>query len=157
MRLAHYNSDIDPDVDLEGFNLLRYFGGRWQYKFGIDGNWMTANSKEDAVARASRAYRNTPIEDRLTRDQRDTKADAAEYAISHQRYGTMSIDQLLKKHRSMGHEIEILQRSCHREFDCGSGRRTGAAVSAEGARTIAMERARLGRYIERRSNEGIKP
>jgi 16S rRNA A1518/A1519 N6-dimethyltransferase RsmA/KsgA/DIM1 with predicted DNA glycosylase/AP lyase activity len=138
------------DAVLEDVGLLREFGGNWQYKFGIDGRWMTANSKEDAVSIATKTYHETPESERMTRDQRDAKADADEYEDLHRRYGHLSVDDLRDRHEKMGGEIEGLQAAGRREFN-GGGRRTSAAVSAQGARDVSEERSKLDRYIERRA------
>jgi 2-polyprenyl-3-methyl-5-hydroxy-6-metoxy-1,4-benzoquinol methylase len=144
------------ESDLESVGLLREFAGHWQYKFGVDGRWMTANAKADAVERATAAYHKTPEDQRLTRAQRDEKADAEEFEQSHRAYGSRSLPELRDKFEQMGGEIASNRKAGEREFN-GGGRRTSAAVSNEAARNIAEERMRLGRYIAKReAMEGPK-
>lgn len=138
------------ESDLESVGLLREFAGNWQYKFAVDGRWMTANKKIDAVERATDTYHKTPEDQRLTRAQRDEKADAAEFEQSNQRYGALSLSDLRDKHERMAGDIASNQKAGAREFNGNGGRRTSAAVSNEAARDIADERRRLGRYIAKR-------
>jgi hypothetical protein len=144
----------DPDTAdtsiLEDVGLLRQVGDRWKYKFAIDGSWMTANSKSDAVERATEAYRKASPDKLLTSEQRFAKANDDEYEMMHRNNKGASLKSLEAKYESMGGEIASHQKAGAREFNGNGGRRTGAAVSAEAARGVAEERMRLGRYIEKR-------
>jgi hypothetical protein len=90
--------EAGPSVErLESVGLVREFGDRWQYKFDVGGNWMTANSKEDAIERAAETYRKTPPESLLTAEERAAKADSDELEQLTHQYGHLSLDALRKK------------------------------------------------------------
>ena len=144
------NESAPSEETLIDMLLLRDRGDRWQYKFSIDSNWMTANTKADAVERATSAYLAAPEEKRLTSQQRAKKADAELIANMDQRYGHLSIADLEAKYESLGGVVSDFQRAGAREFDGNGGRRTSAAVSSEGARDAGAEKIRLGIYIKHR-------
>ncbi len=122
----------------------------WKYKFSHEqGNFFTANTKEDAIERASAAYDKMPESERLTKQQRFDKATAKQDAELERRYGKMSVPELEERLERLGGEIASLQKAGEREFN-GGGRRTAAAVSNEGARAAGQEKMDLARYIETR-------
>jgi diguanylate cyclase (GGDEF)-like protein len=153
----HRESVLAPtEQTLQDVELLRKHGDRWQYKFSADGRWMTANTEEDAVERASATYLKTSDADRLTRAQKNEQADAEEYADMDRRYRHLSRVEIEKKIAAMGGEVRSLQKAGEREFNDG-GRRTAPAVAAEGARNVAEERMRLERYLKGKFPEPALP
>lgn len=143
-----------PESVLEDMNLLKQVGDRWKYRSHIESpSWFTANTKEDAVERATATYHKAAPEQRLTKEQRFAQADADEHALMQRNYGHLSLEDLRKKYNEYGGDIASLQQSGARELDGNGGRRTSAAVSSQGARETADERMRLGRYIAAREKE----
>ncbi|MFM5478279.1 LPD38 domain-containing protein [Aeromonas veronii] len=62
----------------------------------------------------------------------------------------MSTPELEAEYQRLGGEVGDLQKSGSGEFNGNGGRRTGAAVSNEGARQVGEERLRLGVYMKMR-------
>ena len=148
---------VSEDV-LQDVGLLREYAGRWKYRTRPEGTWFTANSKADAIDRATAGYLSMPESDRLTRAQRDAKADAEYDAESERRYGRLSIEQLEKLLGTTAGDIAANQKAGQSEFNGNGGRRTGAAVSNEAARVLGEERMRLERYIaSRKAADAQKP
>lgn len=145
------------DDELMELGLLRNFNGRWFYKTEVTGRFYQANTHEDARAQALRTYDKTPEDQRLTQEQRFAASNAQELAALEAQYGHLDLPQLQHMYERMGPEITQLQEAGRREFN-GGGRRTAPAVAAEGARNVAEERRRLGRYLEaRQQREVVKP
>lgn len=65
-------------------------------------------------------------------------------------YGHLSNDEIESKIDKMTAEIASLQNAGRREFNMNGGRRTSAAVSAEGARNVGQEKLLLGAYLKHR-------
>lgn len=139
---------------LEDVGLLRLFRGRWQYKFSIGSGWMTANTKADAIERASCAYEKTAQGQRLTARQRAEAADREEYERSDTRWGHMTLSMLRDMHSRLVVGSTSFRRAGAREFNSNGGRRTSAAVSNEAARDAAETAMQLGRYIATRAKSG---
>ena len=150
------NPPISEDA-LTEVQLLREERGRWQYKFVIGSTWMTANTKEDAVERATATYWKTPEAERLTSQQRADKAEADEFAQMDANYKSTSVADLKAKYQKLGSEIAANQAAGAREFNGNGGRRTGPAVSSEAARAQGEEKMRLKRYIAKREQLEGKP
>lgn len=85
-----------------------------------------------------------------TRDERFAQADAELFSEMDRRYGKMSTPELEAEYQRLGGEVGDLQKSGSGEFNGNGGRRTGAAVSNEGARQVGEERLRLGVYMKMR-------
>lgn len=149
-QAAETPANTVDEATLEDVDLLRHWNGRWKYKFSVNGNWMTANSKEDAIKQATAAYHKTPESERLTREQRNAKADAEEFAEMDAMWGKSSLEKLRKKHRGLPAVIKGHRKSASREMDGNGGRRTGPATNAQAARDITELMLKLGRYIEAR-------
>lgn len=129
--------------------LLKQWGERWKYKTDIATSaFLTANTKADAVERATAAYWNAAPEDRLTSAQRFEKANREEMESAHGMWGRLGLPELAVMYEKLGGTISELQGAAAREFNNNGGRRTSAAVAAEGAREAADVRMKLGRYIE---------
>jgi hypothetical protein len=140
---------------LQDLGLYREFGGRHQYRMTdkdgtVSGGWFTSNSMDGAIEMATKAHDRMPPESRLTRAQRDAKADAEYDAESERRYGKLTTDQLRAEVDRLTGEIASLQKAGKREFNGNGGRRTSAAVSNEGARMAGEEKMRLERLIKQR-------
>lgn len=141
------------EAELIDLNLLKQWGDTWKYKHSIEASgFFTANSKADAVERATQAYWKARPEDRLTAEQRFEKANRDELAESQARWKHLSLPELIAMRDKLGGDIESLQRAASREMSDG-GRRTAPAVAAEGARQTADTRAKLNRYIEWRQSQ----
>ncbi|MFQ2581881.1 LPD38 domain-containing protein [Aeromonas caviae] len=147
------------EVDLIDRDLLKEHAGRWKYRSAVGAGWFTANTKEAAIERAEEAYRKAVSkgEPVPTRDERFAQADAELFSEMDRRYGKMSTPELEAEYQRLGGEVGDLQKSGSGEFNGNGGRRTGAAVSNEGARQVGEERLRLGVYMKmRRDREGAK-
>jgi len=136
--------------------LLKQWGDSWKYKFAINSSFMTANTKADAVERATAAYWKTKPEDRLTQVQRGEKADREEIEASNSIWKNLDLPALRKMFEKMGGDIASLRAAGKHELS-GDGRRTAAAVANEGARETAEMRRKLGRYIEWRMAQEPTP
>ena len=132
---------------LQDLRLLQESRGRWQYKFNIHSSWMTANTEEDAIERATEAYHRTPESERLTSQQREDRANADEFIDMDRRYGKRTIQALRADMERFNVDIAINHRAGQREFNGNGGRRSRAAVSNEAARAASEERMRMERYI----------
>ncbi len=152
-RSAERSDIAVSEKELESVGLLRKRRDRWQYKFSLESGWMTANSKKSAVETATEAYHKTPVDKRLTREQRHAKADADEFERSDKQWGHLSIDQLKAMYEKLGGTIADLYKAGEREMGEGGGRRTAAAVSNQGARDAGEVRERLKRYIDARREQ----
>jgi len=156
--LAKISKPAEPvsEETLSDVGLLRNFGNLWKYKFSINQtNFFTANSKEDAVERATEAHRKAPKEKLLTREQRDENADRDSHEETHRQYGHLTKEEVEEKISKLDADVAVFQKSACREFDGNGGRRSSAAVSAEGARGAAEEKRRLERYHEERFGQGV--
>ena len=135
------------------YQLLREFGGKWQYKTKLGSTWLTANRKEDAVERASHTYGTTPKEELLTPEEKGKIADDELIKRLDARYGKMSIPELENEYERLGGEISDYQKSGTKEFNGNGGRRTSAAVSNEGARGAGQDKLELGIYLKYRKGQ----
>lgn len=140
------------EVDLIDRDLLKEHAGHWKYRSAVGAGWFTANTKEAAIERAEEAYRKAVSkgEPVPTRDERFAQADAELFSEMDRRYGKMSTPELEAEYQRLGGEVGDLQKSGSGEFNGNGGRRTGAAVSNEGARQVGEERLRLGVYMKMR-------
>ncbi|BBR39396.1 hypothetical protein WP3W19E03_19210 [Aeromonas veronii] len=138
--------------ELRDRDLLKEHGGHWKYRSAVGAGWFTANTKEAAIERAEEAYRKAVSkgEPVPTRDERFAQADAELFSEMVRRYGKMSTPELEAEYQRLGGEVGDLQKSGSGEFNGNGGRRTGAAVSNEGARQVGEERLRLGVYMKMR-------
>lgn len=138
--------------ELRDRDLLKEHGGHWKYRSAVGAGWFTANTKEAAIERAEEAYRKAVSkgEPVPTRDERFAQADAELFSEMDRRYGKMSTPELEAEYQRLGGEVGDLQKSGSGEFNGNGGRRTGAAVSNEGARQVGEERLRLGVYMKMR-------
>lgn len=141
------------EAELIDVGLLRKWGDQWKYRHSMETpSYFTANTKEDAIERATAAYWKASPEQRLTREQRFEKANQDDIASSDDMWRRMGMDALAAMYEKMGGDIKGLQAAGTREFTDG-GRRTAPAVAAEGARETAEMRRKLGRYIEWRNEQ----
>ncbi|WP_270668506.1 methyltransferase, partial [Aeromonas sp. QDB06] len=140
------------EEELRDRDLLKEHGGHWKYRSAVGAGWFTANTKEAAIERAEEAYRKAVSkgEPVPTRDERFAQADAELFSEMDRRYGKMSTPELEAEYQRLGGEVGDLQKSGSGEFNGNGGRRTGAAVSNEGARQVGEERLRLGVYMKMR-------
>ena len=140
------------EEELRDRDLLKEHGGHWKYRSAVGAGWFTANTKEAAIERAEEAYRKAVSkgEPVPTRDERFAQADAELFSEMDRRYGKMSTPELEAEYQRFGGEVGDLQKSGSGEFNGNGGRRTGAAVSNEGARQVGEERLRLGVYMKMR-------
>ena len=140
------------EEELRDRDLLKEHGGHWKYRSAVGAGWFTANTKESAIERAEEAYRKAVSkgEPVPTRDERFAQADAELFSEMDRRYGKMSTPELEAEYQRLGGEVGDLQKSGSGEFNGNGGRRTGAAVSNEGARQVGEERLRLGVYMKMR-------
>lgn len=138
--------------ELRDRDLLKEHNGRWKYRSAVGAGWFTANTKDSAIERAEEAYRKAVSkgEPVPTRDERFAQADAELFSEMDRRYGKMSTPELEAEYQRLGGEVGDLQKSGSGEFNGNGGRRTGAAVSNEGARQVGEERLRLGVYMKMR-------
>ncbi|SIQ71566.1 Methyltransferase small domain-containing protein [Aeromonas sp. RU39B] len=146
------------EEDLKDRDLLKEHAGRWKYRSSVGSGWFTANTKEGAVERAQEAYRKAMSkgESVPTRDERFAQANEDLFSEMDRRYGKMPIPELEAEYRRLGGAVSDLQRAGAGEFNGDGGRRTGAAVSNEGARQTGDERLRLGLYTKmRQEREGV--
>jgi hypothetical protein len=150
MKTAPDHELVDSER-LEEVELLRCIHGRWKYRFVVDGSWFTANSKEDAVAIASKTYREFGGK-LLTREEKSAAADAVEFEYMAVRYASWSDSEIEKEVSRLERQISRFQNAAKREFN-GGGRRTGPAVAAESARDVATHKQKLQRYAKVRSEK----
>lgn len=146
------------EEDLKDRDLLKEHAGRWKYRSSVGSGWFTANTKEGAVERAQEAYRKAMSkgESVPTRDERFVQANEDLFSEMDRRYGKMPMPELEAEYRRLGGAVSDLQRAGAGEFNGNGGRRTGAAVSNEGARQTGDERLRLGIYMKmRQEREGV--
>jgi len=136
------------ESDLTDVGLLRQWRDRWQYKTSPTGGWLIANSKDSALQSAKEVWSKTPPEQLLTREQRFTQANEELYADMDAKYGKKSLPELEAEIRRMDAQIARLWRDD--EFDGQGSRRTGAAVSNEGARQTGEAKLLLGTYLKMR-------
>ena len=140
----------DQDLIDHGLIMEDARSGRWKYKFWYDSpGWFTANTKSDAVERATAAFNAHPPELRITRDQQNIAADQERYDRMDALYGGWEQSELDAEVVRLESEIAGLQRAGKREFN-GGARRTSAAVSNESARNVGQHKLDLIYYIERR-------
>lgn len=83
----------------------------------------------------------------LTRDERYEKANQEEIRLSDVRWKHLSLDDLYALLNRMNGDKTTLQDASSREFTGNGGRRTSAAVAAQGARDTAIMCGCLERYI----------
>ncbi|MFM5713737.1 LPD38 domain-containing protein [Aeromonas allosaccharophila] len=140
------------EEELRDRDLLKEHGGHWKYRSAVGAGWFTANTKEAAIERAEEAYRKAVSkgEPVPTRDERFAQANAELFSEMDRRYGKMSTPELEAEYQRLGGKVGDLQKSGSGEFNGNGGRRTGAAVSNEGARQVGEERLRLGVYMKMR-------
>lgn len=144
-------AELINEATLKDVGLLYFWNGQWKYKFSLDHGWMTANSKQDAIDRASVAYAATPKKELLTRIERAEKAEKAEFDAMHKIYGGYTVAELQSLYAAQGGQMESLQLAATREFNGNGGRRTSAAVAADGARETAEFRMKLKMYMNARN------
>jgi protein-L-isoaspartate O-methyltransferase len=150
---AKGNPLIDEAV-LADLGLIREVFGRWKYRYAVGAPELFATTKEGAIEQGSDAYAKADPSELLTKEQRWEKSNADFYADFDARYGKMSIDQVraimeAAKPDPVSHAAAVL-----REFN-GGGRRTGPAVTTQGAREGAELARQLERYLaEREAKEG---
>ncbi|HDT3857730.1 TPA: phage tail protein, partial [Klebsiella pneumoniae subsp. pneumoniae] len=106
-----------------------------------------ASSKESAVEQATQAFRKARPSELLTRDERYEKANQEEIRLSDVRWKHLSLDDLYALLNRMNGDKTTLQDASSREFTGNGGRRTSAAVAAQGARDTAIMCGCLERYI----------
>lgn len=107
----------------------------------------------DEARHVLRTYRNENRQQKLDGEARDH----AEIADHDRRYGHKTLPELRAKHADLGATVADHRSAAGREYDGNGGRRTGAAVSAEGARDFASEQRGLGRYIAHREANDSEP
>lgn len=135
------------------FDLLRNFGERWKYRYSPGAKYMFASSKERAIELATEAFRKARPGELLTRDERYEKAVQDDIDQSHSRWKHLSLDDLQALYIRMGGDTQRLRGASSREFTGNGGRRTSAAVAAQGARDTASMCGDLERYIQWRLNQ----
>ncbi len=143
------------EQELIDYGFLRQYhvNGKWQY-IAMPGStgWRTSNSKESAIERAANAFKELPEAERKTKSQRFDEASAEYDGKNEKLWGSKSIPELEQELENMGGKISGLHKAGEREFN-GGGRRTSAAVSAEGARNLGEVKMRLEGYLRRRKEE----
>jgi hypothetical protein len=152
---AESKPDEVSEQDLIDYGLLRQnrFNGKWQYKgFHNQNGFHTANSKERAIEFAREALSRWPESDRKTKAQQADEADREREADIDKRYSSKSVEELEKLVSQLEKKKDSLHRAGRREFN-GGGRRTAAAVSAEGARDVAEEIRNIEDHIQRRKEK----
>ena len=135
------------EKELIEFDLLRKVGSRWKYRYSIGANYLFASSKESAVEQATQAFRKARPSELLTRDERYEKANQEEIMLSDVRWKHLSLDDLYALLNRMNGDKTTLQDASSREFTGNGGRRTSAAVAAQGARDTAIMCGCRERYI----------
>ncbi|HEM7519106.1 TPA: hypothetical protein U2J46_003499 [Providencia stuartii] len=128
--------------------LLREWNGRWKFKFSIDGKFKFANSKQSAIERASEAYVKAPKEALFTKDERFREHEREFIEKMDKKYGCCSNSEIERLIHNASAKSANNRASSSREFNSNGGRRSGAAVSSEAARTFADEKMSLERYLE---------
>ncbi|HGK4254141.1 TPA: phage tail protein [Klebsiella pneumoniae] len=135
------------EKELIEFDLLRKVGSRWKYRYSIGAKYLFASSKESAVEQATQAFRKARPGELLTRDERYEKANQEEIRLSDVRWKYLSLDDLYSLLNRMNGDKTTQQDASSREFTGNGGRRTSAAVAAQGARDTAIMCGCLERYI----------
>ncbi|MEL4920676.1 phage tail protein [Klebsiella pneumoniae] len=135
------------EKELIEFDLLRKVGSRWKYRYSIGANYLFASSKESAVEQATQAFRKARPSELLTRDERYEKANQEEIRLSDVRWKHLSLDDLYALLNRMNGDRTTLQNASSREVTGNGGRRTSAAVAAQGDRDTASRCGCLERYI----------
>lgn len=138
------------------YGLLNPHGRQWKYRLSVGSGWMSASTKEKAIAGAIEAFLKAGHEELLTRDQRFEKADAEELSASECRWGHLSMTELSEMMIKMGGDISDFRKASSGEFDGNGGRRTPRAVSAECARGTSEIRSKLERYIKNRIEHAVE-
>ena len=100
-----------------------------------------------APSQATQAFRKARPGELLTRDERYEKANQEEIRLSDVRWKHLSLDDLYALLNRMNGDKTTLQDASSREFTGNGGRRTSAAVAAQGARDTAIMCGCLERYI----------
>ncbi|MBL1887361.1 phage tail protein, partial [Klebsiella pneumoniae] len=126
------------EKELIEFDLLRKVGSRWKYRYSIGAKYLFASSKESAVEQATQAFRKARPGELLTRDERHEKANQDEIRLPDLPWKHLSLDDLYALLNRMNGDKTTLQDASSREFTGNGGRRTSAAVAAQGARDTAI-------------------
>lgn len=140
------------EEQLKDFGLLHEIGGVWKYSY-IDGKKLTANTKEGAIESAIEKYRyyqKKSPELLKTKEQRYEDENAEWFAAMHFTWGEKSIEELNATIKKIDKDIAKLEKASSREFNWNGGRRTSAAVAAEGMRQLAETKNKLVRYVNER-------
>lgn len=143
------------EEQLKDFGLLHEIHGVWKYSY-IDGKKLTANTKESAIESAIENYRyylKKSPELLKTKEQRYEEEDAEWFATMHFTWGKKSIEELNTTIKKMDKDIAKLEKASGREFNWNGGRRTSAAVAAEGMRQLAETKNKLVRYVNERNEK----
>lgn len=135
------------------YDLAREFRGQWQYRMTWGGKWYCADSKDGAVKMAESLYDRTPPADRKTPDDISREHDEAFIRDMSAQYRGQSIEQLEQSLAQTEAAIPDFAHAAKREMNQGCGRRTSAAVSAEGVRVAGEEAFRLRRFIRAKRAE----
>jgi len=141
---------------LQEIGLIREFRGRWQWTTQPGRNWKTTNSKESAVEQGRIYYAALPKAERITAAERSARADVEYDKTLEATYGKATEAELREMVERMNGELTSLRNAARREFNGNGGRRTGAAVAAEGAREIGEQKMRLEGYIQRKFGESAR-
>lgn len=135
------------EKELMDYDLLSNFGDRWKYRYSPGAKYMYS-SKEQAIERATEAFKKARPGELLTRDERYEKADREDIEQSDIRWKHLNLDDLHALFSRMGGDVKSLQGASKREFTGNGGRRTSSAVAAQGARDTALMCMQLERYIQ---------
>lgn len=144
------NNKLIDEKTLVDVGLLREWNGRWKFKFSVDGKFKFASSKQSAIERASEAYTKAPKVALLTKDERIREHEREFMEKMDRKYGSYSICEIERLIHSASLKVASNRASSSREFNDNGGRRSGAAMSSDAARSFAEEKMNLERYLEHR-------
>nr|WP_239552612.1 LPD38 domain-containing protein [Oceanisphaera litoralis] len=142
------------EAELKDRDLLKEHAGQWSYRYAVGGSWRKASSKASAMDSARDAYDKAMTGGELpaTRAERHQQADDELYRELDGRYGSKSLSELKAERARLDGMAAELRGAGHGEFN-GGGRKTGAAVSNEGARQAGSDSLRLSSYIDMRQEK----
>jgi hypothetical protein len=150
-RQTPQSDSVDRD-ELDRVELIRPWGDKWQYRFQPGGKWYYASNESDAVKQAQEAYRRANPKELVTSQERGESADRARYAEYHARYGNLSLTQAKKL---LDDARGVRGVTMDKEIAGTGRRRTGAAVTNQGARDAGEFKLMMNIYLRERVSKEL--
>lgn len=136
--------------ELEKYELIREYNGKWQYKMKADSSsWYSTGTKESAIEMALSAYNLGKENGTLqTKESRIEKANAEYKAKNEKQFGNLSVAELYALKNKIKRDIESYRKAGKNEFSGTGARNTRTATNNEAARQAGEELMRLDGYIK---------